>query len=135
MDLNKVMLIGNIVNEPEMRMTGNGQNVATFNLATNLTWIDSKGEKQNRAEFHKIIAWKGLAEVAHRFITTGVKIYVEGRLQTRSYEKDGQKKYYTEIVAENIILLSRKDKAESEIVADTEQEAEIDEVDAENIPF
>ena len=108
MDLNKAMIIGNVVRDPEVRQTGTGQPVASLSIATNMVWKDQQGQKQERADFHNIIAWRGLADVASRYIKKGSKIYVEGRIQNRSWVgQDGQKKYTTEIVADNIIMLDR----------------------------
>ena len=108
MDLNKAMLIGNVTRDPEIRQTAGGQQVASFSIATNLVWKDQSGQRQERAEFHNIIAWRALADIAGRYLRKGSKVYVEGRLQTRSWNgQDGQKRYTTEIVAENIIMLDR----------------------------
>ena len=105
MDLNKSMLIGNVTRDPEIRQTAGGQQVASFSIATNLVWKDQSGQRQERAEFHNIIAWRALADIASRFLHKGSKVFVEGRLQTRSWAgQDGQKRYTTEIVAENIIM-------------------------------
>ena len=108
MDLNKAMIIGNVVRDPEVRQTASGQPVASLSIATNMVWKDQQGQKQERADFHNIIAWRGLADVISRFVKKGSKIYVEGRIQNRSWVgQDGQKRYTTEIVADNIIMLDR----------------------------
>ncbi|MFH0831120.1 MAG: single-stranded DNA-binding protein [Parcubacteria group bacterium] len=107
MDLNKVMLIGNITQDPEVRTTPQGQNVCSFSVATNLTWTDQSGQRQSRAEFHNIVAWRKLADICAQYLQKGKKVYVEGRLQTRSWDgKDGVKRYRTEVVADNMIMLS-----------------------------
>lgn len=107
MDLNKAMIIGNATRDPEIRQTSGGQSVASFSIATNLVWTDQQGQRQERADFHNIIAWRKLAEIVGRFVKKGSKIYVEGRIQNRSWVgNDGQKRYTTEIVADNLILLS-----------------------------
>jgi single-strand DNA-binding protein len=104
--LNKVQLIWNVTVDPEIRQTPNGQFVANFNIATNRTWKDSSGMKQDQSEFHSIVIWGKLAEIVQQYVTKGKKIYIEGRIQTRSWEdQTGQKRYKTEIVADNIILL------------------------------
>ena len=108
MDLNRVMLIGNATRAPESKVTPTAQTVCTFGVATNQTWTDAKGVKQQRAEFHNLVAWGKLAEICTQYIAKGMKIYVEGRLQTREWEKDGQKRSRTEIVVDNMILLERK---------------------------
>lgn len=111
--LNKVQLIGNLTAEPEIRETPNGQKVANFSIATNRVWKDASGQKQEASDFHNVVAWTFLAELAEKYIEKGKKIYVEGRLSTRSWEADdGSKRYKTEIVAENIILLSSKSAAD-----------------------
>lgn len=108
--LNKAMLIGNLGKDPELRYTGSGVAVATFSLATNESWKDQDGNTQERTEWHNIVAWKKLAEICGEWLKKGKKIYVEGRIQTRSYDdkNTGAKKYITEIVAENIIMLDGK---------------------------
>jgi len=107
MDLNKVMIIGNITQDPEVRTTPNGQNVCTFSVATNLIWTDKSGQRQQRPEFHNVVAWRKLADICGQYLQKGKKVYVEGRLQTRNWEgKDGVKRYRTEIVADNMIMLS-----------------------------
>ena len=110
MDLNKVMLIGNITRDPELRSTPSGQSVANFGLATNRVWKDpNSGERREAAEFHNIVAWGRLAEICGQYLRKGSKIFVEGRLQTRSWQgQDGNKRYMTEVVMENMIMLDRK---------------------------
>lgn len=105
--LNKVQLIGNMTSDAEIRETPSGQKVASFNLATNRVWKDAAGGKQEQVEYHSVVAWSGLANIIEQYTAKGKKVYVEGRLQTRSWDDQaGQKRYKTEIVAENIILLS-----------------------------
>ncbi len=106
MDLNKVMLIGNVTRDPEIRNTATGTQVASFSIATNQTWKDQSGEKQSKAEFHNLVAWSKLAGIIGQYVKKGSKIYIEGRLQTRDWTgKDGVKRYTTEIVADNMIML------------------------------
>ncbi|MDD5770550.1 MAG: single-stranded DNA-binding protein [Candidatus Gracilibacteria bacterium] len=106
MDLNKVQLIGNITQDIELKQTPTGQNVCSFSVATNRNWVDGSGMKQEAAEFHNIVLWGKLAEIAGQYLHKGKKIYIEGRLQTRSWEaQDGTKRYKTEIVGENMIML------------------------------
>jgi len=108
MNLNKAMVIGNVVRDPEMRTTPNGQNVTSYSIATNFIWKDQQGQKQERAEFHNIVAWRRLAEISSQYLKKGSKVYIEGRMQTRSWDDpNGVKKYKTEIVAENMIMLDR----------------------------
>lgn len=105
--LNKVQLIGNLTANPEVRETPNGQKVATIGVATNRVWKDASGMKQEQTEFHNVVLWRGLAEVAEKWLSKGKKVYVEGYLQTRSWEDQaGVKKYRTEIVGDSLIMLS-----------------------------
>lgn len=108
MDLNRAMLIGNVTRDPELRTTPTGQSVCSFSIATNSQWTDQQGQKQQRAEFHNIVAWGKLAEICSQYLVKGKKVYLEGRLQTREWEaQDGAKRRTTEIVAENMIMLDR----------------------------
>ncbi len=108
MNLNKAMIIGNLTRDPEIRNTPNGQSVASFSVATNFVWKDQSGQKQERAEFHNIVAWRRLAEICGQYLHKGSKIYIEGRMQTKDWTgQDGVKRYKTEIVAENMIMLDR----------------------------
>lgn len=109
MSLNKVQLIGNLTRDPELKQIPGGQSVATFGVATNLTWTDQSGNKQNKTEFHNLVAWRKLAEICGQYLRKGSKVYIEGRLQTRDWEaEDGSKRYRTEILVENMIMLDRK---------------------------
>ena len=104
--LNKVMLIGNLTRDPELKYTPSGTGVCTFGVATNREWTDSSGQKQEGAEFHRVVAWGKLAEICSQLLTKGRKIYVEGRLQTRAWKsQDGADRQVTEVVIEEMILL------------------------------
>ncbi len=103
--LNKVQLIGNLGKDPELKYTSAGVAVATFSIATSDSWKDQEGNQQERTEWHNIVAWRKLAEICGEWLKKGKRIYIEGKLQTRSYEKDGVKKYITEIVADQMIML------------------------------
>jgi len=106
MDLNKVMLIGRLTRDPELRTTPNGQSVTSFGLATNLVWVDKDGQKQEKVEFHNIVAWRKLAEICSQYLHRGSRCYIEGRLQTRDWTgQDGVKRYRTEVIADNMIIL------------------------------
>ena len=108
MDLNRAQIIGNVTRDPELRTIPTGQNVCTFGIATNMQWTDQQGQKQQRAEFHNIVAWGKLAEICSQYLAKGRRVYLEGRLQTREWEaQDGAKKNRTEIVADNMIMLDR----------------------------
>jgi len=116
MDLNKVQIIGNITQDIELKQTPNGQNVCSFSIATNRSWTDASGTKQEQAEFHNIVMWWKLAEISGQYLNKGKKIYVEGRLQTRNWEaQDGSKRYRTEIVGENMIMLDRAGNSDAPI--------------------
>ena len=104
--INKVMLIGNLGSDPELRFTPSGVQVANFSLATTESWTDKSGERQERAEWHRIVLWRRLAEIAGQYLKKGSKIYIEGKLQTRSWEdQNGQKRYTTEVVANSMEIL------------------------------
>ena len=108
MNLNKAMIIGNLTRDPEVRNTPNGVTVASFAVATNFIWNDQQGQKQERVEFHNVVAWRRLAEICGQYLHKGSKVFIEGRLQTRDWVgQDGVKRYRTEIVAENMIMLDR----------------------------
>lgn len=101
MNVNKVILVGNITRDPELKTVPSGQQVCSFSLATNEVFV-SNGQKQERAEFHNIVAWGKTAENIGRYMRKGSQIYIEGKLQTRSWDKDGVKHYRTEVVALNV---------------------------------
>ncbi|MFH1457456.1 MAG: single-stranded DNA-binding protein [Patescibacteria group bacterium] len=102
MNLNKVYLIGRLTQDPEVKSIPSGQNVASFSMATNRTWKDQNGQKQEQVEFHNIVVWRKLADIAGQYLKKGQLLMVEGRLQTRNWVgQDGVKRYRTEIVAEN----------------------------------
>lgn len=107
--LNKVQLIGNITRDPELKYTGTGVAVCTFTIATNRNWTTDTGEKKEEADFTRVVAWNKLAEICGQLLKKGRKVYVEGRLSTRSYQdKDGQTRYVTEVVISDMILLDSK---------------------------
>lgn len=109
MDLNKVMLIGRLTRDPETRTTPQGTAVTTFSVATGFTWKDQSGNKQEKTEFHNVVAWRKLAEICAQYLKKGSQIYCEGRLQTRSWDDEqGQKKYRTEVILDNMIMLGGK---------------------------
>lgn len=112
--VNKVILVGNLGKDPEVRSTPSGQPVATFSLATNRQWRDKNGEKQEKTEWHNIKVWGKQAEIAGRYLTRGKTIYLEGRIETRSYDdkKTGEKRYFTEIVCENFQMIGGARSAE-----------------------
>ncbi|MBW2502931.1 MAG: single-stranded DNA-binding protein [Deltaproteobacteria bacterium] len=108
MAVNKAILIGNLGKDPELRYTPSGAAVATFSLATTERFKNRNGEQQERTEWHNIVAWGGLAEICGKYLTKGKQVYLEGRIQYRSYDdRDGNKRYITEIVANEMQMLSR----------------------------
>ena len=127
--LNKVLLIGNLTRDPEMRYTPSGTAVCTFGLATNRTWVTEGGDKKEETEFHRIVAWNKLAELCSQLLFKGRRIYVEGRLQTRQWTgQDGGQRVATEIVIEDMIILDSKRQGEegmetqASVAAPTEDE-------------
>ena len=152
MDLNKVMLIGNLTKDPEAKTLVNGQSLSSFSLATNRTWKDTSGVKKEQAEFHNVVVWGKLAEIANQYLKKGKKIYLEGRLQTRSWDdQNGVKKYRTEIVAETFSMLDSKSSGGTSYQQNTSSpapqaqqsqeeelpviQAESEEINIEDIPF
>lgn len=105
--LNKVMLIGHLGNDPEMRVTPSGHSVANFTLATSESFKDQSGEMKERTEWHKIVVWGKLAEICKQYLKKGKQVYIEGKLQTRSWDdqKSGEKRYMTEIVCSDMQML------------------------------
>jgi len=105
LNLNKVFIIGRLTQEPEARSTTSGQNVTTLKMATNRVWTDKAGQKQEAAEFHTVIAWGRLGEIASQYLKKGGLVLIEGRIQTRSWvDKENNKRYTTEIIAESLQL-------------------------------
>jgi single-strand DNA-binding protein len=106
--VNKAILIGNLGGDPELRHTPNGTPVASFNIATTEQWVSKTGERGERTEWHRIVAWSRLAEICNEYLTKGKQVYIEGRIQTRQWEdRDGNKRYTTEIIAQNMQMLGR----------------------------
>ncbi len=108
MNVNKVILVGRLTRDPDIRTTPSGQTVATLGMATNNYWTDKGGQRQERTEFHTVVLWGRVAEIAGQYLTKGQEAYIEGRLQTRSYtDKQGQERKVTEIVGETMQLGQR----------------------------
>jgi single-strand DNA-binding protein len=114
--LNKACILGNVGKAPEVRTTPGGSKVATLSVATSRKWVDGKGEKQEKTEWHRLVVWNrgksGLADVVERYVGKGAKLYIEGAIEYRQYEKDGQTRYITEINVSELVLLGGGDKAE-----------------------
>jgi len=110
--VNKIIIIGNLTRDPEMKQTQSGQSITTFGIATNREWT-SNGDKKQSTEFHECVAWAKLAEISEKYLKKGKLVYVEGYLKTRSWEDDdtGQKKFRTEVVVQDLIILSRRDES------------------------
>ena len=127
--LNKVMIIGNLGRDPEMRYTPSGKPVTTFSVATSRTWNTSDGEKREETEWFNVVAWSSLAEICKQYLTKGQQVYIEGRLQTRHWDdQDGNKHTSVEIVANEMIILSeRRESGESSTEAES--------IDEEEFPF
>lgn len=107
--LNKVMLIGNVGRDPELKFTPSGIPVASFRLATSETWKDRNGNLQEHTDWHTIVAWRGLAEVCHKLVKKGARVYIEGKLQTRNFEdKNNNRRHIVEILADNMLLLDNR---------------------------
>lgn len=112
--VNKVILVGHLGKDPEVRHLENGVNVASFSLATTETITNKNGERQDLTEWHNIVVWRGLADVAEKYLKKGKQIYVEGKIRTRSWDdKEGVKRYTTEIVADSFTMLGKKEEGGS----------------------
>ncbi len=142
------MIIGRLTRDPELKNTPTGKAVATISLATNRTWVDAKGQKQKQTEFHNVVLWSKLAEIANQYLRKGGKVYMEGRLQTREWTgQDGVKRYRTEIVGDNMIMLDSRPTGsvgssvaygaanEPMVMSEAPQEVIEEEVKVEDIPF
>jgi len=132
--LNKVMIIGNLGSEPEMRFTPNGNPVTSFRVATNRVYTTPEGERKQETEWFTIVTWNKLAEQCNQFLTKGRLVYAEGRLRTRTWEgQDGQKRYRTEIIADRVTFLDRQ--AIAPLPEEKAEEAGVEELEPEDIPF
>mgnify|MGYP003818045343 CR=1 FL=1 len=113
--VNKVIIIGNLTRDPEMRETPTGQKVTTFGVATNRQWVTSKSEQKSSAEFHECVAWSKLAEVCAKYLKKSKLVYIEGYLKTRNWETpEGVKKFKTEIIVQDMIMLDKKQSSPEE---------------------
>ncbi|MFA6272124.1 MAG: single-stranded DNA-binding protein [Patescibacteria group bacterium] len=143
MDLNKATIIGRLTRDPETKTIPSGQTVTTFSLATSFNWTDKSGQKQEKSEFHNIVTWGKLAEIAAQYLKKGGQVYIEGRLQTRSWDgDDGKKRYRTEIVGENMIMLGRpgdrptdSSASRPEATPQPPTSSNEEEINVEDIPF
>ena len=112
--VNKVILVGNLGRDPEVRYMPNGDAVCNFSIATTESWKDKQGVKQDKTEWHNIVMYRKLAEIAGEYLKSGSSVYIEGKLQTRKWEKDGVTRYSTEIIADQIQMLGGKSAPNSE---------------------
>jgi len=137
--INKVILVGRLGNDPEVRYTADGTAVANFSVATSDEWKDKdSGEKKERTEWHRIVAWRKLGEICGEYLAKGRQVYVEGKLQTKSWEKDGVTRYTTEIVASDVQFLGGRnsgDAVRSSSVSEDRSGPPIPDGQNDDIPF
>ena len=123
--VNKVILIGNVCEDPLCKFMPNGEAVTTFSLATNERWKDKNtGQQQEKAEFHRLVFYRRLAEIAGEYLRKGAKVYIEGKLQTRKWEKEGQNHYTTEIIVNEMTMLGSKDAGGNQSAPQQAQQAQ-----------
>ena len=135
--VNKAILIGRLGADPELRYTPSGAAVVNFNIATDESWTDASGVKQERTEWHRIVAWRKLAEICGEYLKKGSRVYIEGQLQTRSWEgQDGVKRYTTEIVARDMQMLDTKAAGEQPTAPqEPPPPSDMPEEEEEDLPF
>jgi single-strand DNA-binding protein len=135
--LNRVMLIGNLGKDPEVSYTASGVAVAKFSLATNERWKDEAGNTQERTEWHNIVVWSKLAEICGQYLKKGSKVFIEGRLQTRSWDdkNSGTKRYTTEIIAQNMVMLDSKGTGTETVPELNEGTDEVSGPEKDDLPF
>ena len=124
--LNRVMLIGNLTRDPELRYTPAGMAVASFGLATNRVWVTKQGERKEDAQFHRIVAWNKLAELCSQLLSKGRRVYVDGRIQYRDFtDQESNKKQIAEIIIDDMIILDNKGNVEHNVAGDLGGDAEV----------
>lgn len=135
--LNKVMLIGNIGSDPEMRFTPNGNPVTSFNIAVSRNYTTREGERRQETEWFTVVAWNRLAETCNQFLTKGRRAYVEGRLRTRTWEgQDGQRRFRNEVIANRVVFLDRQAATPlSDEASATQESATQEDVEVDELPF
>jgi len=139
--VNRVILLGNLGRDPEVMTFDNGVKKASFPLATSESYKNREGQRVESTEWHNVVLWRGLAEVAERFLKKGNQVYIEGKIKTRSYEQEGIKKFITEIYADNMTMLGKKDNGDSGSVSQPAQKptTKVDEPEIEapddDLPF
>lgn len=134
--VNKVILIGGLTRDPEVRFMPNGEAVANFSIATNETWKDKSGTKQEKTEYHNLVAYRKLAEIIGEYCKKGGQVYIEGKLQTRKWEKDGVTRYTTEVIADTLQMLGAKGERQDAPASKSasSQAGNFDDLDS-DIPF
>jgi single-strand DNA-binding protein len=143
MSVNKVILIGNVGNDPEVKYVKEDVPVARFRLATNESYKNKNGEKVTNTEWHNIVVWRGLAKVVENYVKKGSKLYIEGKLTHRQYEKDGETKYFTEILCRDLTMLDSREgssfdsgSSQSSAPQKTTNDVDIDDFnDVDDLPF
>ncbi len=141
MSVNKVILLGNVGKDPDVRHLEGGATVASFPLATSETYKNKSGEKVTTTEWHNVVVWRGLADVAEKYVKKGTQLYIDGRIRTRSYnDKDGNKRYITEIYADTLRLLGKKSDAGAAEPPVMDEKPEIDSIapeagEVDDLPF
>lgn len=146
MDLNRATILGRLTRDPEVKNIPSGKTVAKISVATNRTWTDGSGAKQEKVEYHNCVLWGKIAEIAGQYLTKGKRVYLEGRLQTSDWtDQSGVKKYRTEIVVDNMIMLDggrsggdsspNNSNSNTDSIPSIQVEDPIDEVKVEDIPF
>jgi len=133
--MNKVIILGRLTRDPEIKTIPSGKKVATFSLATSKKWKDQQGQQREKAEFHNIVVWEKLADVIARFGRKGNRILVEGELQTRTWDKEGIKQYRTEIIGNNLNIVDFPPKETTQQPNQQAPVQEKEEIKVDNIPF
>ena len=133
--INKVILVGNLGSEPELKKTSNEIPVTTLSIATNEIWKDSEGNKQTRTDWHRVVLWRKLAELAGAYLKKGSKIYIEGRLQTRSWQDDNDQKHFiTEIIADNLVMLDKRQTDNESSIASEPDAPDVSAIVEQDVP-
>ncbi len=134
--VNKVILVGNVGMDPEVRYLEGGTAVATMRLATSETYKNKNGERITQTEWHSVVLWRGLADIAEKYVKKGMQLYIDGRLRTRSWDdKEGNKRYTTEVVAETMKMLSRKDDDTAQTQEKQHEESAPEVSEPDDLPF
>lgn len=131
--VNKVIIIGNLTRDPEIKQTQSGQTITMFGVATNREWMTSNGERKKSTEFHEVVAWSKLADICSKYLKKGKLVYLEGYLKTRSWENEsGEKRFRTEIVLEDMIMLEKREGGEDDYEDLPASSSSMDEVSIED---